>query len=319
MPCLPFLTPLQSTSGSPPSGGPRATCSTPASGTSGGRTSPSGHGVRCARTTAPSGDALVVVPARPRPLAGRTAGTRTGSPGCATSQQRLCLALALWNGRDPILKERIFGLTGPEGNHGEDAKEYWWYLDALPSHAWLRWRYHYPQGAFPYEALVAENGRRGLHDPEFELLDTGVFDQDRYWSVEVTYAKAGPTDVLMHIAIENHGPDAAELHVLPTLWFRNTWDWGGDDARSPSMRLTDGAIRAELDSSVEYELVSAPGPEGRARGAVLRATRPTDRELFGAAATSAYPEGRHQRPRRRRGRRRSTRAGSGPRRPGGTA
>ena len=164
-------------------------------------------------------------------------------------QQRLCLALALWNGRDPILKERIFGLTGPEGNHGEDAKEYWWYLDALPSHAWLRWRYHYPQGEFPYEALVAENGRRGFHDPEFELLDTDAFEQDRYWSVEVTYAKAGPTDILMHISIQNHGPDAAELHVLPTLWFRNTWDWSGDAGPKPVISLDDGAIRAELDPS----------------------------------------------------------------------
>ena len=122
-----------------------------------------------------------------------------GLAGFSDVEQRLCLALALWNGRDPILKERIFGLTGNQGNHGEDAKEYWWYLDALPSHAWNRWRYHYPQRAFPYDDLVAENGRRGKLDPEYELLDTGAFDDDRYWIVEVDYAKADPHDVLMSI------------------------------------------------------------------------------------------------------------------------
>src|SRR5215471_1296260 len=134
-----------------------------------------------------------------------------GLAGISDAKQRLCLSLALWNGNDPILKERIFGLTGPQGNHGEDAKEYWWYLDALPSHAWLRWRYHYPQAAFPYELLVDENGRRGYHDPEFELLDTGAFELDKYWSVEVTYAKADPTDIVMRIVAHNHGPEADEL------------------------------------------------------------------------------------------------------------
>src|SRR6059058_162864 len=121
--------------------------------------------------------------------------------GFSDIEQRLCLGLALWNGRDPILKERAFGLTGPEGNHGEDVKEYWWYLDALPSHAWNRWRYHYPQAAFPYDELIAENGRRGKFDPEYELLDTGAFDDDRYWVVEVDYAKAAPTDLLMTVRV----------------------------------------------------------------------------------------------------------------------
>ena len=212
-----------------------------------------------------------------------------GLAGLCDVQQRLCLSLALWNGRDPILKERIFGLTGPEGNHGEDAKEYWWYLDAVPSHAWLRWRYHYPQGAFPYEMLVAENGRRGLHDPEFELLDTGAFDQDRYWSIDVTYAKAAPTDVLMQITIRNHGPDAAELHVLPTLWFRNTWASSGDTTAPPVLRLVDGAIRAELDPSFTYELVSAEGPGGPAEP--LFCDNETNMaRVFGAPSTSPYPK-----------------------------
>jgi hypothetical protein len=128
-----------------------------------------------------------------------------GLAGFCDIEQRLCLGLALWNGRDPILKERMFGLTGAEANHGEDVKEYWWYLDALPSHAWNRWRYHYPQAAFPYENLREENGRRGKFDPEYELLDTGVFEGDRYWITEVCYAKADPTDLLMVVSVTNAG------------------------------------------------------------------------------------------------------------------
>ena len=151
-----------------------------------------------------------------------------GLAGFCDVEQRLCLGLALWNGRDPILKERAFGLTGAEANHGEDVKEYWWYLDATPSHSWNRWRYHYPQAAFPYEDLRAENSRRGKLDPEYELLDTGVFDDDRYWITEVHYAKADPTDVLMSIRVTNAGPEADTLHVLPTAWFRNTWSWDAD-------------------------------------------------------------------------------------------
>src|SRR5207342_1814597 len=148
-----------------------------------------------------------------------------GLAGFSDVEQRLCMALALWNGCDPILKERLFGLTGAEANHGEDVKEYWWYLDAVPSHSWNRWRYHYPQSAFPYEDLRAENARRGRLDPEYELLDTGAFDDDRYWVVEVHYAKADPDDLLITVEVTNAGPDTDVLHVLPTLWFRNTWSW----------------------------------------------------------------------------------------------
>ena len=129
-----------------------------------------------------------------------------GLAGFCDIEQRLCLGLALWNGRDPILKERAFGLTGPQGNHGEDVKEYWWYLDAIPSHAWNRWRYHYPQGAFPYQDLIDTNARRDRYQPEYELLDTGAFDGDRYWITEVHYAKAGPDDLLMAIQVTNAGP-----------------------------------------------------------------------------------------------------------------
>ncbi|QTE26683.1 hypothetical protein J4N02_03440 [Propioniciclava sp. MC1595] len=158
-----------------------------------------------------------------------------GLAGMCDSEQLSCLALALWNGRDPILKERMFGLTGPQGNHGEDVKEYWWFLDAVPSHSWLRWRYHYPQAEFPYQDLVTENGRRDRDQPEYELLDTGVFDDDRYWVVDVAYAKAGPHDVLMEISLTNAGPDSARIHVLPHLWFRNTWS-SEAGAKPPALR-----------------------------------------------------------------------------------
>src|SRR6476661_7990022 len=148
-----------------------------------------------------------------------------GLGGVCDENQLLCLAFAFWNGRDPILKERIFGLTGNEGNHGEDAKEYWWYLDSTPTHSWMRWRYMYPQAEFPYERLLEENRRRGKDEPEFELLDTGIFDDGRYWEITVEYAKASPEDILIRVTARNAGPDAAALHVLPTLWFRNTWSW----------------------------------------------------------------------------------------------
>jgi len=149
-----------------------------------------------------------------------------GLAGLCDADQVFCFALGLWNGADPIVKERIFGLTGPEGNHGEDAKEYWWYLDSTPSHSWMTWRYHYPQREFPYAGLAAENARRGHDAPEYELVDTGIFDEDRYWAVTVDFAKAAPEDVCIRITVHNRGPDEATVHLLPTLWFRNTWAWG---------------------------------------------------------------------------------------------
>ena len=149
-----------------------------------------------------------------------------GLGGLCDEQQRLCFALALWNGRDPILKERAFGLTGNQGNHGEDVKEYYFYLDATPSHSWLRYLYKYPQAAYPYSRLVEENARRSRQEPPFSLLDTGVLDDGRYWDVEVHYAKVSPEEIHIRIVATNRGPDAATLHLLPTLWFRNTWAWG---------------------------------------------------------------------------------------------
>src|ERR1700752_4624711 len=154
-----------------------------------------------------------------------------GIAGISDDQQRLCLSLAMWNGKDPILKERIFGLTNSEGNHGEDAKELYYYLDATPTHSYLKMLYKYPQREFPYAQLVRENRSRGKSQPEFELLDTGVFDDDRYFDVFVEYAKADTEDVLIKITVANRGPEAANLHLLPTVWFRNTWSWGGRERR----------------------------------------------------------------------------------------
>jgi hypothetical protein len=158
-----------------------------------------------------------------------------GLAGISDDRQLLCFALALWNGKDPILKERLFGLTNSEGNHGEDVKEYYFYLDSTPTHSYMKYLYKYPQAAYPYRDLVDTNRRRGRHDFEYELLDTGVFDQDRYFDVFVEYAKASPEDLLVQITVANRGPEAATLHVLPTLWFRNVWSWGGDAPR-PMLR-----------------------------------------------------------------------------------
>src|SRR5262249_26352278 len=144
-----------------------------------------------------------------------------GLAGISDDEQRLCLALALWNGCDPILKERLFGLTNSEGNHGEDVKELYYYLDATPTHSYLKALYQYPQREAPYELLRAETRRRGRHDLEFELLDTGVFDDDRYFDVFVEYAKAAPDDLLLLVTVHNRGPDEAVLHLLPQFWFRN--------------------------------------------------------------------------------------------------
>ncbi|MCA9933025.1 MAG: hypothetical protein KC415_03840, partial [Anaerolineales bacterium] len=151
-----------------------------------------------------------------------------GLAGISDRHQFLCFALALWNGRDPILKERLFGLTGQEGNHGEDVKEAYFYLDNSPTHSAMKMLYKYPQAAFPYDELVAENGRRGRHDPEYEIWDTGVFDNGRYFDIFVEYAKADENDILIRISAANRGPEAAQLTLLPTLWFRNTWSWGYD-------------------------------------------------------------------------------------------
>ena len=183
-----------------------------------------------------------------------------GLAGLCDDRQTLCFALALWNGRDPILKERIFGLTGNEGNHGEDAKEYWFYLDSTPTHSWMRWRYMYPQAEFPYAQLVAVNSERSRSEPEYELLDTGIFDGDRYWEVTADYAKSDPDDILIKLSVRNAGPEVAELDLIPTLWFRNTWAWGLDD-RMPRISAEGDRLVAEHHQLGRVVFASDGSPE----------------------------------------------------------
>ncbi|MBI4622641.1 MAG: glucosidase [Verrucomicrobia bacterium] len=188
-----------------------------------------------------------------------------GLLGITDRECRLCFALALWNGRDPFLKERLFGLTGPEGNHGEDVKECYFHLDATPTASWLRALYKYPQAEFPYERLRAENRRRGRGEPEFELLDTGVFEAGKYFDVLAEYAKGGPNDVLVQITVANRGPEAATLHVLPMLWFRNTWSWGcrheGCEVKPTLRAVGEGGVQCEHPSLGRFFWAVEPAAE----------------------------------------------------------
>ena len=210
-----------------------------------------------------------------------------GIAGIADNHQRLCFALALWNGQDPILKERLFGLTGPEGNQGEDVKEYYFYLDNTPSHAYMKYLYKYPQAAFPYTQVVEENRRRSRLEPEFELLDTGVFAENRYFDVVVEYTKAAPEDILIQISATNRGPEAQTLHLLPTLWFRNTWSWD-TKATKPwlKVRQTDAQysiIEADHSTLGQHWLYC----EGN--GELLFTDNETNKErLWGVPNTSPY-------------------------------
>ena len=183
-----------------------------------------------------------------------------GLMGISDRQGRMCFALALWNGRDPILKERLFGVTGPEGNHGEDPKELYYYLDSTPTHSYMKALYKYPQAEYPYERLLDENRRRSKTELEFELVDTGIFDDNRYFDVVAEYAKASPQDILVRVTIHNRGPEAATLHVLPTLWLRNTWSWTGHDETTeslPGMKYhSDGIVGAWHEALGEYSLAA---------------------------------------------------------------
>ena len=210
-----------------------------------------------------------------------------GIAGICDERQRLCLALALWNGADPILKERMFGLSNGEGNHGEDVKEYWFYLDSTPTHSYLKCQYKYPQPAFPYEDLVATNARRSKQEMEYELLDTGIFGEDRYFDVVVEYAKQAHDDILMLVTACNRGPEAATLHLLPTLWFRNTWSWG-DDVAKPTLTAVES----------QPELATACARHADLGEWLLRAdssaqllfceNETNNERLFGAANSSPY-------------------------------
>ena len=214
-----------------------------------------------------------------------------GLLGICDRQGRLCFALALWNERDPILKERLFGLTGPEGNHGEDVKECYFYLDSTPTHSYMKGLYKYPQAPFPYAQLVEENGRRDRTEPEFELVDTGVFDGDRYFDVAVEYAKASPNDLLIRIEVTNRGPEAARLHVLPTLWFRNTWSWGrsgeGYWPRPQMARVPRSGVVAEHATLGTFQFTGEPN--GAAGPTWLFTENETNAErLFDSANLTPY-------------------------------
>jgi hypothetical protein len=179
-----------------------------------------------------------------------------GLAGISDDKQRLCFALALWNGKDPILKERLFGLTNSEGNHGEDVKEYYFYLDSTPTHSYMKWLYKCPQAAYPYANLLETNRRRSREEFEYELLDTGVFNDNRYFDVFVEYAKAGPEDILVKITAANRGPDPAELHLLPTLWFRNDWaSWIAE-----SNRATEKPNLKQIEAAASTSTVAATHP-----------------------------------------------------------
>ena len=207
-----------------------------------------------------------------------------GMAGLCDDHQFLCLALTLWNGVDPIMKERMFGLSGPEGNHGEDAKDYWFFLDSTPTHSWMRWRYLYPQARFPYEDLVAENARRSRLDPEYELLDTGVF-AGPYWELTVDVAKADPEDLCVRIVARNVGDRPATLHLAPTLWLRNTWSWGRDDREA--------TLRAEGELLIEegHEFIGARVLAGSGSPEMLFCENETNAErLWSASPSPEYPK-----------------------------
>ena len=209
-----------------------------------------------------------------------------GLAGISDDHQRLCFALALWNERDPILKERLFGLTNREGNHGEDVKEIYFYLDSTPTHSYMRYLYKYPQAAFPYADLVKTNAARDAKAFEYELLDTGIFDEDRYFDVFVEYAKEGPDDLLIRITVHNRGPDPAPIHLLPTLWFRNTWSWM-DGTAKPALHQGAGGVN--------HRTVAA-GHAGAGRALSLRG-RPAAPLLFTENESNIAAPRPHRRPR----------------------
>jgi hypothetical protein len=215
-----------------------------------------------------------------------------GLLGITDRECRLCFALALWNGRDPILKERLFGLTNPQGNHGEDVKECYYYLDSTPTHSWMRAMYRYPQARFPYDQLVAENARRGRHDPEFELADTGVLAEGRFFDIVVEYAKSGPNDILISITATNRGPQAAPLHILPTAWFRNTWSWGCRHEGcwiKPQMKLGEnGAVVADHATLERFHFASDAASDGAGFKWLFTENETDNRLLFTAQDESCF-------------------------------
>ena len=215
-----------------------------------------------------------------------------GLMGITDRQCRLCFALALWNEKDPILKERLYGFGGPEGNHGEDVKEQYFYLDSTPTHSYMKGLYKYPQAEFPYSRLIEENQRRGKGDPEFELSDTGVFDDHRYFDVQVEYAKNTPDDNLIRITISNRGPASARLHLLPTLWFRNTWTSGqvheGGTTRPSISADGEGRLRADHETMGRHHLAFTRAPDGSAPGVLFTGNETNNERLFDSPNASPH-------------------------------
>jgi hypothetical protein len=206
-----------------------------------------------------------------------------GLAGISDDKQQLCFALAVWNERDPILKERLFGLTNSEGNHGEDVKEYYFYIDSTPTHSYMKYLYKYPQREFPYADLMETNRRRSREEFEYELLNTGVFDDDRYFDVFVEYAKDGPDDLLIRITVHNRGPETARIRLLPTLWYRNTWSWGEDDRKPLLREAATGVIQASHPDVGQYWLYCDGGPE-----LLFTENETNAQRLWGQPNTSAY-------------------------------
>ncbi|MDQ1485040.1 MAG: hypothetical protein QOJ62_733 [Actinomycetota bacterium] len=217
-----------------------------------------------------------------------------GLAGFCDRNQTWCLGLALWNGHDPILKERLFGLSNGQGNHGEDVKERYWFVDGTPTHSWMSWRYHYPQAAFPYDQLVSANADRSRLEPEFEIDDTGVFDDGRYFDVSVDYAKATPDDLCMRITVRNLGPEAASLDVLPTLWFRNTWSWGLPSTAPPPVISCEGArLVAKYGTAGSLTLTGSTGSTGSSGTLFVESVacaNETNRPLLYGVPGAAFPK-----------------------------
>jgi hypothetical protein len=215
-----------------------------------------------------------------------------GLLGITDREGRLCFALALWNGRDPILKERLFGLTGPEGNHGEDVKEVYFYLDSTPTHSYMKALYKYPQAEYPYDLLASENRRRGKEDPEFELPDTGVFEGNRYFDIFAEYAKGSPNDILIRFTAANRGPEPARLDIVPTLWFRNTWSWGRTgEGYWPKPRIQkrgNGVFLADHTSLGRFRLAAAPAPDGTIPALLMTENETNFASLYGQPDPSPY-------------------------------
>lgn len=209
-----------------------------------------------------------------------------GIAGICDRKQNICFAVSLWNEHDPILKERLFGLSGPKGNHGEDVKEYYYYLDNTPSHCSMKYLYKYPQAAFPYADLYESNASRDKSQREYELIDTGVFNGDRYFDIFIEYAKAGPEDICIKISAINRGPEVAPLHILPTVWFRNTWSWSADAAKPKASETTENsitAIKLEKELQSNYTLYCEGSPD-----TLFCENETNNRKLFNSDNKSAH-------------------------------